>query len=148
MPVVLDTSVFSAALIRSQLLGPAEALVKLYEGDIWGPPLLRLEFYNTLLRLERRRVLAATEVPILLERFESLDIELIDDERWAESALRVARRYNHAHVYDAIYLACAEDLDAELWTCDARFVRSFGSDRPARLKLCPDDVPTPVQETE
>ena len=32
------------------------------------------------------------------------------------------------------------DLRCDLWTCDRKFVASFGGLRPSNLKLCPDDV--------
>ncbi|MEX0784217.1 MAG: type II toxin-antitoxin system VapC family toxin [Dehalococcoidia bacterium] len=144
MSVVLDTSVFTAALIRSQFLADAEALIQHNYGDLWAPPFLRLEFHNTLLKLERRGLLEPEDAEAIRERFDGLDVAFLDDDNWSGRALAAARRFRQSGIYDAVFLACAEDLDADLWTCDARFVRSFGRQRPARLKLCPDDVTAPV----
>lgn len=138
MSIVIDTSLAAAALIPSQRL--ADAATTLLSEQLFAPSIMRGEFYSAVLKLERRgnhdRMLSDASIA----GFESLGIEHLSHDDWVPRAFAYARRHQHS-VFDAIYLACAEDLDAELWTCDARFVRSFGADRPARLKLCPDDVP-------
>jgi predicted nucleic acid-binding protein len=41
----------------------------------------------------------------------------IDSDVWVEQGLDTARRYRQPRIYDAIYLACAEEMGLELWTC-------------------------------
>jgi predicted nucleic acid-binding protein len=60
----------------------------------------------------------------VLAEFEGLDILLVDSEPLVQRAYDQARRRQQSQLFDAVYLACADDLDADLWTCDARFVRS------------------------
>ncbi|MEX0784215.1 MAG: type II toxin-antitoxin system VapC family toxin, partial [Dehalococcoidia bacterium] len=119
---VIDASVLAAAWLPSQHLTEAEHLLQSIT-SLYAPELIRLEFYNTVHRLSRRGSLTMDEADQRLTKFEQLSASILQDSSWLPRATRVARRYNHRHVYDAIYLACAEDLDAELWTCDARFVR-------------------------
>lgn len=137
--VVVDASLLSGAWIASQQVAGAEEVL-LGASRLFGPPLLRLEFRNAIYRLERRGILAQEEVERLREQFEAAHMSIVDSPAWLDRAMALARRFKQPAVYDAIYLACAEDLGADLWTCDARFVRSFGIQRPARLRLCPDDV--------
>jgi predicted nucleic acid-binding protein len=137
---VVDASILTAAWMPSQHLAEAETVLQQMARP-FAPAMIRLEFYNTVHRLLRRGSLTFEEAEARRAKFEDFDIVLLDDRSWAQRASAVSRRYNQSHIYGAIYLACAEDLDAELWTCDARFVRSFGTQRPARLKLCPHDVP-------
>ena len=139
---VIDASLFAAAWIPSQHRPEAE-LVLQSGRELFAPMLVRVEFHNLVHRLYRRRLMDGDEADARLARLDALALTIVDEPSWLGRATAIARRYNQAHIYDAIYLACAEDLDAELWTCDARFVRSFGRERPARLKLCSDDVPAP-----
>lgn len=137
---VVDASLLAAAWIASQHRPEAERLLASGR-DLFAPGLVRMEFHNLVHRLNRRQLLTTGEADTRLSRLEALAISIVEEPSWLSRATLTARRYNQPHIYDAIYLACAEDLDVDLWTCDARFVRSFGADRPARLKLCPDDVP-------
>jgi len=98
------------------------------------------EFVKAVWKLERRGVATSVEVNRAIEQFWRLDAKYVDSRDWPIHSLAIARRYRQARMFDAIYLACAEDLGAELWTCDRRFVLSFGGERPGMLKLCPDDL--------
>jgi len=52
--------------------------------------------------------------------------------------MEIARGYRLSTVYDALYLAAAEDREADLYTCDATFCAAFGAELPARVKLVQD----------
>jgi predicted nucleic acid-binding protein len=126
-------------LSGAELLLEATGRVQLVE-----PAILFQEFANAAWLLQRRGLLLATEVDRRLAELEAMPLQVIDDPGWVARALAVARRFGQPRIFDAIYLACADDLGAELWTCDRRFVNSFGAARPANLKLCPDDVTLPA----
>jgi predicted nucleic acid-binding protein len=135
---LLDVSIFLAAWVPSQHIAQALALVE--EGAIASADIARHEFTNAVHRLARRSVLSTPRADDTLQRFDRLDLQLVTTGHLVTTALATARRYNQARIYDAIYLATAEELGLELWTCDRRSVNSFGADRPPLLRLCPDDV--------
>ncbi|MBI5948099.1 MAG: type II toxin-antitoxin system VapC family toxin [Chloroflexi bacterium] len=85
--------------------------------------------------------MTAADFESAVRDFDALSIQLVDSAEWVDRALVIARRFDQSNIFDAMYLACAEDLDAELWTCDRRFAASFGPSRPQRLLLCPADSP-------
>jgi predicted nucleic acid-binding protein len=131
----------AAACDGTQFLSAAREVVERSRDAIFAPPVLWQEFANGRYRLERRGIHTTEENDEALTWVDRLAIHRVDSERWVARALAIARRYRQPRVFDAIYFACAEDLAAEMWTCDRKFVASFGPDRPAWLKLCPDDVP-------
>jgi len=139
-PIVPDASLVPAALFPSQLIPPAREILLDIEFELLAPAVLRQEFTNAVWHLERRRVMIGSEADTALAEFERLPILFMNADSWVPRALAMARRYDQPRIFDAIYLACAEDLGVDLWTCDRRFVQSFGADRPPRLKLCPDDL--------
>ncbi len=138
---VVDASVVAAALFPSQMVPAADSLLYAPTSEIVAPALLRQETFNAGWRLTRRGLLAAADFESAIRDFDALPIEFVDSPDWVGRALAVARRFDQPNIFDAIYLACAEDLDAELWTCDRRFVASFGANRPRRVFLCPVDAP-------
>lgn len=132
--LVVDASVIGAALFPSQYLHGAEQVVRGGSGSVWAPQVLIQELTNAAWKLERRGLLTGDDADSALARFEALGLEYVDSLYWPRRALTFARRFNQPRIFDA------EDLDAELWTCDRRFVTSFGNHRPSRLRLCPDDL--------
>ena len=93
-----------------------------------------------MFRGERQGNLAPDEAEQVLGELFSLPIEYSWDPEWLPRARRIALRFRQPNIFDAIYLVCADDLRCDLWTCDRKFVASFGALRPTNLKLCPDDV--------
>jgi predicted nucleic acid-binding protein len=127
------------ALFPGQHLPEALAIIQTPGVHLMAPGILRQEFLNSAWRLQRRGALSAERVDAAIARFEGLGIEFLDSPDWPFRALQTARRFNLPRIYDAIYLHCAEDIEAELWTCDRRFVAAL-SDRPAYLRLCPENL--------
>lgn len=118
-----------------------QALEVLLDSDVQpvGPSVLAQEFTNALWRLERRGVITLAESQKALTDFEVLPLALVESGQWVRGAIDIARQHSQPRIFDALYLACAHDRGAELWTCDRRFVASFGPGRPPNLRLCPDD---------
>lgn len=110
-------------------------------GETFAPDLLRQEIANASLRLERRGLATSGQAEAVLQALvDDIAVTFLHDPSWVVRAIAVARRFAQARIYDAIYLACAEDLGAELWTRDRRFAESFGDARPPLLRLYPDDI--------
>jgi predicted nucleic acid-binding protein len=67
--------------------------------------------------------------------FRTLPLTLTWGDDWVDRALATSRAVGTSTIYDALYLACAEDESAELFTCDSAFCRAFGDNLPQRVKL-------------
>ena len=135
---VIDASVLTRAWFPSQLVPAASGLIQpMADVELVCPEILRQEFANAAWKLERRGLLNPDDVDGWLDR---LGITFVEVPEYVRTALATARRFGQPRIFDAIYLACADDLGAELWTCDRRFVNSFGPERPPNLKLCPDNL--------
>jgi hypothetical protein len=72
---------------------------------------------------------------LILASFARAPIEYAREPAWVNRALEIARAANLSTIYDALYLACAETLDADLFTSDRQFCDAFGATLPARVKL-------------
>lgn len=137
---VVDASVVSAAIFRGQVDTRIEAVLRAEGVNLVAPQLLRYEVANAVRQLVRRGHLLSPEAAVAFSGFADLEIGFVDSPGWPERAFLIAQQFGHGAIYDAIYLACAEDLGAELWTRDRRFVESFGDARPPLLRLYPDDI--------
>ena len=138
---VVDSSIVSASVFPGQYLAAAQRFLVESRGTLVAPEFLLHEVANAAWQLRKRQRITREQVTRSFIEFERLGLEIVDSRHWALRAFALAEQFTLPAVYDAIYLACAEDLDAELWTCDRRFVASFGPERPEQLKLCPDDLP-------
>ena len=94
------------------------------------PHLLDVEVAQTLRRLEREGELGPGAAASALGELRALDLE-----RHAHEPLldRVWALRRNLTAYDAVYVALAEALDADLLTCDARLARAPGM--AARVEL-------------
>ena len=140
MPVdVIDASFVGHALIPSQINPVVAAMIRVPRR--WAAPMiLRQEFYNAVRRAENRRLVTTSEADTALLHFETLGIDFSYDDSWVPRALALSRQFGQSGIFDGVYLMCADDLGADLWTADARFVRSFGDRRPANLRFAPEDA--------
>ena len=109
--------------------------------DLWAPEVLIQEVLNGVHRAERRNLLSRDAADEVVRKFFALGIETMSAVPFVERARRMAREYRQPSIFDAVYLVCAKELGAEMWTCDRKFAASFAGERPALLRVCPDDVP-------
>jgi predicted nucleic acid-binding protein len=100
-----------------------------------APYLLQVEFFSAVRRLEKRGRVGAVEASKALTTFRAIPCRFGWSESWVDRAIEIARAYGLSTVYDAVYLAAAEEQNAELYTCDANFCAAFGAELPARIKL-------------
>jgi len=119
-----------ASFVLRMFMGPddAEAWEQwdawLREGrSIHAPHLLAYEVVNALCRYHRAGYLSLPSVELALDAALSLPLCLESPRALHLAALRLAAGLDLAAAYDAHYLALARQLDAELWTADARLLR-------------------------
>jgi predicted nucleic acid-binding protein len=122
LSVVVDSSVLVAALTDT---GPnglwAEDI--LTGGSLHAPELVLVEATNILRRLERARLIAASEANAAHENLMELNIELLS---FAPFADRIWVLRHNVTSYDAWYVAIAEALELPLATLDEPLSRSNG----------------------
>jgi predicted nucleic acid-binding protein len=125
-----------ASLVVRLLLGQSQEIRSLW--DRWdeeslvpvAPALIHYEASNALYQYEKQGELSTARVTEALEAALSLPIRLYADSVLYGLALQLARRFALPACYDAQYLALAEHLDVELWTCDSRLIKRLGSEFP------------------
>jgi predicted nucleic acid-binding protein len=93
-----------------------------------APGLIYYEVANSLYQYEKHGRLSADTVTEFFAFALNLKIQLYSDEDLHLSALHLTRRFTLPASYDAHYLALAERLGTELWTCDGKLVKKVGAD--------------------
>jgi predicted nucleic acid-binding protein len=124
-----------ASLVVRLLLGPqSQEIRSLWEQwdqehlDPAAPSLIYYEVSNALYQYERHGKLSADTVSEAFDVALGLPIRLYSDPALHLRAVQIARRFTLPASYDAHYLALAEHLGTDLWTCDARLVKKVGAD--------------------
>jgi len=122
--IVLDASA-AVDLLAARV--PADGLADrvLADGDLHAPHLIDVEVAQALRRLAASRALSDDRATDAL-----LDAALLPIVRYPQLAL-VERAWELRHnlgVYDGVYIALAEMLEAPLVTCDRRLARASGHD--------------------
>ena len=129
---------WSAAIATAVLVVDASAVAELVLGTVKGravavaigdhtlhaPELMPLEVASVLRGLVRAGEIQAGELPQLLANLAALGVELYEH---LPLLGRVMDLRDNATVYDAIYLALAEVLDAPLLTCDKKLATVAGT---------------------
>jgi predicted nucleic acid-binding protein len=132
--ICIDASLAVKWLLREDWTDEARALLRASvnaDREIVAPPLLPMEVTNTLRqRMRTMNGLSIDEALLLLEEFLDLPVVLRNPEGLNRRALILADVFRLPAVYDAHYLALAEQLDCELWTADRRLVRAVAPAMP------------------
>ena len=131
-----DASFASALVVPSQRNPTAEAVMREPLVELVAPSILRQEVHHLLLRAERRREWPVGESLRMVRAFRGLPIQYYHDEGWVERAYDLARVLGTG-LFDTIYLVAAEDLEAELWTLDQRFLRALRGRYGDRVRTVP-----------
>lgn len=122
--IVLDASAAVDVLVgRAPAAGLSDRL--LADGDLHAPHLLDVEIAQALRRLAAAGALSGDRATEALR-----DAALLPVRRYPHLAL-VERAWELRHglgVYDGVYVALAELLEAPLVTCDRRLARTKGHD--------------------
>ena len=107
----------------------------------YAPSLLLYEVTNALYRSARARRIGPRALAAGLEELGQMRLELVGDLPLSRRAAELAWTLDLPAAYDAHYLALAERLDSELWTCDQKLARTIG-DRLPRLRVAVPAVGT------
>ncbi|MBI2764555.1 MAG: type II toxin-antitoxin system VapC family toxin [Chloroflexi bacterium] len=137
---VIDASVVTRSVFPSQSLPEARQVLDDEAFELFAPELILHEVANAGHRLARRLVASVGDIEQFLSDAADLRIILIDSRGLWRRAFALASLHKLPAVYDAVYLAAAEALECELWTCDARFARTVRQRGHALVRLCPDDI--------
>ena len=127
--VVVDASVAFKWLVEEQNSDKATALTRLWDDEgtqLVAPSLMPFEVANALYRRVVRGDLEVEIAADLIQDLMSLGVALHETPSLHRRALELASQLNQGAVYDAHYLALAEELGCELWTADQRFRRAVG----------------------
>lgn len=129
---VIDASIAAKWFLADEASSASDAVLERIENGetAVAPDVFRLEIQNVLLSAERNSRIPSDEVDKALDELRNLPIHLRPaGNRFIPGIeLGLARAYGLTP-YGAAYLACADDLNAELVTADApleRAARSFG----------------------
>ncbi len=129
-----------ASFVVRMFVGPddaaAWALWDAWLGEgraLHAPQLLTYEVANALHRYRRAGILSPTAAERALDAALGLPVRFETSAPLHLEALRLASVLDLPAAYDAHYLALARQLDADLWTADARLARVEGHGMRVRL---------------
>lgn len=125
--VVVDASVAVKWLVREEHTDRALAILSAWHDDEVTPAapyLLPFEVANALHRRVTRNQLSVGDTARMISQLLSSRLELHQTVELHVRALALATELQQGAVYDAHYLALAEEIGCELWTADERFHRA------------------------
>lgn len=131
--VVVDASLAVKWVVAEPYSDLARSLVQ--EWALSGvrpvaPPLLVVEASNAFYLRVRLAQLTIEEAGALLEALLSIGVELQEEPSTYQRALTLAHQLNLPALYDAQYLALAEQRGCPLWTADQRLVNAVRASLP------------------
>ena len=127
--VVVDASLAVKWLVDEEDSDKAHAVLESWEiQDVSriAPYLMPFEVANALHRRVARGELSVGNSARMMTRLLGSRLELHQSPGLHVRALEMASELRQAAVYDAHYLALAEEFGCELWTADQRFHRAVG----------------------
>ncbi len=125
--VVVDASVAIKWLVREEHSDKALGILRAWhDGEVTpaAPHLLPFEVANALHRKALRGQLSVGDAARMMSQLLGSRLQLHQTAELHARALELARELQQGAVYDAHYLALAEEFDCQLWTADQRFHRA------------------------
>ena len=122
--MIVDASVILRAYFPDEAQTQAQAVIREHVAGritLLAPALLRYELSNAVWQAERRERITRSQADEILQSITGLDIEIVPQD-WG-AGLSLARQYNLS-VYDAAYLALAQEHGLPLITGDLRLYRA------------------------
>ncbi|HZQ38120.1 MAG TPA: type II toxin-antitoxin system VapC family toxin [Dehalococcoidia bacterium] len=136
-PIVLDASAAIKLVVAERSTDRVRALVDacLHDGrEMYAPPHMRGEAVNGIFQRLRStdpaKHLGRTRVDVAVAQLLRYPISSLDPSGLYERALDFAANHSLPTVYDALYVALAQQLGAELWTADQRLLSALGGAAP------------------
>lgn len=124
--VVIDASLAVKWLIEEQDSDKAHALLESWvteEVTRIAPFLMPFEVANVLHRRVLRGEFSISESALMMTRLLGSRLRFHHSPNLHVRAIELASKFNQGAVYDAHYVALAEEFNCELWTADRRFHR-------------------------
>lgn len=141
--VVVDASVVLKWFIEESLVDEAESILKTFD-SLYAPGLVVAEVTNAIWKKCLRGEITRAQADSIAEEMLLSPLLYVPESILCQRALEIALTLRHP-VYDCLYLACAESLEAELVTADSRFhaaVRNSDfAGRVIHLSALPDAPP-------
>ncbi len=128
--VVADSGVFICAVLKEALSDQVDGLIKQWSEQnlqIMAPTLWRSEVVAVVRKNVYRGLLDADDAAVRLENLLTLGqlIQFVMDDDLLRRAFELATQFNRPTAYDTQYVALAERLGCEFWTCDERLVNTL-----------------------
>lgn len=128
--VVVDASLAVKWLVREEGTDKALNILRAWheeEVTLAAPHLLPFEVANALHRKVVRGELSVEDSARMILQLLGSRLELHQTTGLHARALELASELQQGAVYDAHYLALAEEFSCELWTADQRFYRAVST---------------------
>ncbi|MFZ5818543.1 MAG: type II toxin-antitoxin system VapC family toxin [Chloroflexota bacterium] len=126
--IVVDANLTAAMVIPIRGLETVEAFFLRWaqEGcDLYAPEWWLAEVVSVLRQHVYRKVISPARAHDAVKDLFLLDVNRAPlDALLCQRALDWAETIQHSRIYDAIYLALAEQLNAEFWTADRRLINA------------------------
>lgn len=126
--VVVDANVVIKRVVPEPLSDKAQALFSQWEQTALSviAPAFFLAEVDSILRQKvvAKKELTRAQAELAWEQLQAFPVELIDVLPQRKRAWEISIELQHAHVYDAVYLALAEARGCEFWTADERLVNA------------------------
>jgi len=129
-PIVLDCSMAMAWCLQDERHDAAEALLDRLPGrTIFAPSIWLYEVFNVLAIAQRAGRLSDKDAEEAILYLTALDvaIEMSPSSMADAKQIHVAALRHGLTVYDAAYLTCAQNHDADLATLDAKLIKAAGN---------------------
>jgi predicted nucleic acid-binding protein len=121
--IVVDASAVLELLLQTPKARQLEVLLFAHDEQMHAPHLIDVEIAQSLRRLVLAKELTDDRAQYALDDFSHL---VIERHAHAELVHRAWQFKSAVTVYDGVYVALAEALEAALITCDGRLARAHG----------------------
>jgi len=128
MLLVVDSSVVAKWLFREPLTDQALAVRRDWElsrVDLIAPELMLVEVSNIIWKKQRANLITEEEGTSALTNLLALEILTVEQQTILPRAYTLARLFDRT-VYDALYLALAEEIGARFITADLHLCNAVG----------------------
>lgn len=129
MKIVVDANITVALFVNLPYSPQSERLFRLWrkqDVQLHAPALWPAEVVSALRKMVSVGQMSSDDARLALASLERIPIQVVlPDPDLLDLSLVWAGRLNQAVAYDAQYVALAENLSAEFWTADQRFINSL-----------------------
>lgn len=125
MILVVDANVVVKWFVEEPLRDEAMSLLRGTE-ELHAPDLLALEVANVVVKKVQRREMTAKQAHEVAQKDLGAMVRFHSSRKLLPRALEIAITHKHS-IYDSLYAACADYLDAPIVTDDRKFAKAFKS---------------------